>query len=338
MLLLLVGCNDDKGGVLGDTWTTVQMPERRLETATGALGTRLVLAGGFSASMVEGLPITTKVLTYDTQAVGIGRDPWGQLPDLPVAWTHANVAAVAGAVYVLGGLEGRTLIAQGDAFVLEAPREGVPYEWTRLPSLPPGHERGASAVVVSPGHIFLLGGASTTGTLATNLDFDLATREWIVGRPIDLPTPRSHAAAMRRYDGAFVLAGGLGDLTSGSALGDTWLLPQNNFEACVVGPGNPCWEIRDPMPTARGGCAYGVVYGNLICAGGEAGLEALDVVESYNSFSNVWTTFEPMPEPRAGARGIVVANRLYVPGGSATLELEPTDTLFELAPFVATAD
>ena len=90
------------------------------------------------------------------------------------------------------------------------------------------------------------------------------------------------------------------------------------------------------MPTARGGCAYGELYGNLICAGGET-TEALGVVELYNVTTDTWessaldTRLDPMPGKRAGARGAVVANRLYVPGGSETLDFVPTTTLFEFS-------
>jgi N-acetylneuraminic acid mutarotase len=322
LLVVAAACSEEELPTGGAPWTVTRMldpvgqfrpggePVRRLETATGALGTRLVIVGGFSASMIEGLPITTDVLAYDTQF-----RRWSSLPPAPVAWTHANVAAVGGAVYLLGGLDGRSFVAQPEAFVLEAGAS----EWTPLPPLP--EARGAAAVVLSPGHIFLLGGASTTEVLATSLDFDIGTRTWS-RMPVDLPTARSHAAGMRRYDGAFVIAGGLGDLTSGRPLGDVFTLP----------PNSDIWLLAEPMPTARGGCAYGVVFGSLLCAGGEAGLEALDDVEIYNPVLNAWTIAAPMPEPRAGARGTVVSNRLYIPGGSPTLDFEPTDSLFVFAP------
>ncbi len=299
-----------------DQWRAFEMPEPRLETATGTLGTRLVLAGGFSGSMFEGLPITTKVLTFDTLTT-----EWGALPDLPVAWTHANVAAIGGVVFALGGLDSRSFIADGRVFALEANATA----WTELPPMSPEDARGASAVVVWPGHIFLVGGATTTETLSSILDFDLATRTFS-HFPIDLPIARSHAAAIRRYDGAFVVVGGLGGVTGPQPLSDVWLLPQ----AANV------WVAREAMPTARGGCAYGELYGNLICAGGET-TEALDVVELYNVTTDEWassatdTRLDPMPGKRAGARGAVVANRLYVPGGSETLEFVPTTTLFEFS-------
>jgi len=307
---------DDDG--CPEQWRLYDLPEPRLETGAGVLGTRLVMAGGFSGSMFEGLPITSKVLTFDTLT-----GAWGELPELPVAWTHANIAAVGGVVFALGGLDGRSFVADGRMFALEANATA----WTELGSMSPEDARGGSAVVVSPGHVFLIGGASTAGVLASILDFDLETRT--VSRfGVDLPIGRSHAAAMRRFDGMFVVAGGIGGLTGPQALSDVWVLPQ---DASV-------WASRAAMPTARGGCAYGDLYGNLVCGGGETATEAVDAVEIYSVATDSWVSsttepelLEPLPAKRAGARGAVVANRLYVPGGSETLEFIPTTTLFEFS-------
>ena len=124
--------------------------------------------------------------------------------------------------------------------------------------MPAGQERGAAAVVVSPPHVFLLGGATSGGALASVLDFNVSTSTW--SQLPDLPTARSHAAAMRLDDGTLIVAGGLADGT-GIPLGDVYALPL----------GAAAWELREPMPTRRGGCAYGRVQRSLVCAGGEAG-------------------------------------------------------------------
>ncbi|MBA2539432.1 MAG: hypothetical protein H0V17_07350 [Deltaproteobacteria bacterium] len=321
VVIALAGCDCeifiDDPGPIGEPWTVSTMPKPRLETAAGALGTRLVIAGGFSANLAAGLPITTKVLTFDTLRDDLpDAERWASLPDLPVAWTHGNLAAVGGAVFLLGGLEGDAFAANGASFVLEPEAT----EWTPLDAMPEGEARGAAAVVVSQGHVFLLGGADGTMLFSSTLDFDIGTRTWS-RLAVELPTPRSHAAAIRRFDGTFILAGGVG--TNG-VFGDTFALPQDAT----------LWEIREPMPTPRGGCAYGAVFTNLICAGGESGAEALAVVEQYDANTNTWITLESMPEPRAGATGTVVSNQLFVPGGSSTLDFEPTDTLFVFSPTV----
>lgn len=323
LLAALTACGIAYEPNIAEPWTVSTMPERRLETAAGALGTRLVIAGGFSDNLAAGLPITTKVLTFDTLRDDLpDAERWASLPDLPVAWTHGNLAAVGGTVFLLGGLEGDAFTANGASFVLEP--EAL--EWAPLEPMPENEARGAAAVVVSLGHVFLLGGADGTNLFASTLDFDITTRKWsrLLDRdmqPVELPTPRSHAAAIRRVDGTFILAGGVG---TGGVFGDTFALPQDATQ----------WERRAYMPTPRGGCAFGAVFTNLICAGGESGGVALDVVEKYDANTDEWTTLESMPEPRAGATGAVVSNQLFIPGGSSTLDFEPTATLFVFSPTV----
>src|SRR5205814_2179349 len=122
-----------------------EMPGRRLEPAVAAFGARLVVAGGFSTG-APGLEITREVIALDTFT-----GAWESLPDLPVAWTHAALAAAGGTLYLLGGLEGQTFVPRGDAYALD-PGAGA---WRALPPLPAGQERGAAGVVVSPPHIYL---------------------------------------------------------------------------------------------------------------------------------------------------------------------------------------
>lgn len=282
------------------------MPGRRLEPGVGSLGTRLVVAGGISTSLAEGLTITPEVLTLDTLA-----GTWDALPDLPVAWTHAAVAGVGTTLYVLGGLEGPDFVARGEAFALDFGATA----WRAIAPLPAGLERGAAGVVVSPPHIYLLGGASTTGSLASCLDYDLGADTWT--QLPDLPSPRSHPAAMRDDDGTLIVAGGLGDLGSSRPLADVDALP----------PLASSWSPRAPMPTPRGGCAYGVSYGQLVCAGGESGSSALPTVESYDPDLDVWTERFALPEPRAGTQGAAIGQQLYVPGGARALVFEPLDTV-----------
>ncbi len=302
-LAALAGCADPEPVRPDGPWRAgPELPGPRLEAAVAALGTRLVVAGGFSTSSGQ---ITREVIALDTLG-----GTWAALPDLPVAWTHGALAASAGTLYLLGGLEGTAYVARGEAYALDPDAE----TWRDLPPLPAGEERGAAAVVVSPPHIYLLGGASTTGALASVLDYNLTTSTWT--RLPDLPTARSHAAAIRIADGTLIVAGGLADPT-GAPLGDVHALPL----------GAAAWEPRRPMPTPRGGCAHGQALGWLICAGGEAGSSALRVVEAYDPIGDTWMTLPELPVARAGAPGAVIGQQLYVPGGSGSLAFEPTSTL-----------
>ena len=282
------------------------MPGRRLEPGVGSIGTRLVIAGGISTSLSEGLMITPEVITLDTLA-----GTWDSLPDLPVAWTHAAVAGIGTTVFVLGGLEGPDFIAHGEGFALDFGATA----WRAIAPMPAGFERGAAGVVVSPPHIYLLGGASTTGSLASCLDYDFAADTWTL-LP-DLPSARSHPAAMRDGSGTLIVAGGLADLGSSRPLANVDALP----------PNGSTWSPRAPMPTPRGGCAYGVSYGQLVCAGGESGSSALPIVESYDADLDEWTERFSLPEPRAGTPGAAIGQQLYVPGGARALVFEPLDTV-----------
>lgn len=305
-LALLGACAEPALPVRGEPWTTgPMMPGRRLEAAVAAHGARLVVAGGFSTGAQEGLAVTRAVIALDTLT-----GAWAELPELPVARTHGALAAVGATLYMLGGLEGTGFAPHGESFALVQGAD----EWRSLPPMPAGQERGAAAVVVSPPHIFLVGGATAGGALGSVLDFNVSTEEW--SRLPDLPVARSHAAAMRLEDGTLIVAGGLADGT-GIPLGDVYALPL----------GAATWQLREPMPTRRGGCAYGRVLGSLVCAGGEAGPAALRTTEAYDASTNRWSSLPDLPLERAGAPGAVIGQRLYIPGGAGTFAFEPTDSV-----------
>jgi hypothetical protein len=295
------------------------MPRRALEPGVAAFGLGLVVAGGFDTSVAEGLDITAQVDVFDTAS-----GTWGSLPGAPVRWTHINLATVGDTLYIAGGLAGTELTAHGEVFALDPAQ----HAWRVLPPMDPGDERGASGVVTAPGRIYLLGGASSTQALASCLEFDTVTQSWSHLPP--LPEPRSHPAAMRRSDGTLIVAGGLASLDSSEPRGEVWALPP---------PGSVprAWVPRTAMHQpgeldTRGGCAYGVVLGQLVCAGGETAQAARAAVESYDPYEDVWTAREAMPIDRAGAQGAAIGGRLYVPGGAASLTVDPTDTLYVYTP------
>ncbi|HLL22974.1 MAG TPA: kelch repeat-containing protein [Kofleriaceae bacterium] len=147
------------------------------------------------------------------------------------------------------------------------------------------------------------------------LDYSVATNTW--AELPALPTPRSDAAASRREDGTFFVAGGLAEQ---GVLGDVYALRL----------GSQTWELRAPMPTPRAGCAYGELFGELVCAGGDQGGAASRAVESYDPTLNEWTVLPELPVERAGAPGAIATSRLFVIGGSPSMAFEPTSTLFEL--------
>jgi N-acetylneuraminic acid mutarotase len=290
-----------------------ELPGPRLEPGVTAMGQRLVVLGGFDQNVSEGLRITSDVIALDPVM-----SVWTALHPAPVAWTHVNLAASSTTLYLLGGEETQQFIAKGETYALDTLAE--PQQWRQLKAMPAGEERGAAGIIVAPPHIYLLGGASSTGALKTCLDYDITTDTWTM-LP-DLPAPRSHPATMRMADGTLIVAGGLATLDPYSATTDVWALPINA----------PAWLPRAAMPTRRGGCAYGVVRSKLVCAGGEVDQAALSTVESYDPVIDMWTARTMMPASTAGTQGAVIANRLYVPGGSRTLNFQPESSLYVFSP------
>jgi hypothetical protein len=293
-----------------------------LDPGGTALGQELVVAGGFDVSPAGGLEVSAEVDVLDTVQLDSALPTWGTLPDAPVHWVDPNLAAIGDTLYLTGGLEGPGGVARGDALALDP----VNHTWQSLPAMPAGEERGASGVVTAPGQIYLLGGASSTAAVATCLVYDTVTRTWSELLP-PLPAPRAHPAAMRRSDGTLIVVGGFASGDTSDPRGDVWALP----------PLGKAWIARAPMfspgdPAARGGCAYGVVFGQLVCAGGASGSAASRVVQSYDPYNDVWTTVEPMPVARTGTPGAAIGNRLHIPGGGDAPASVPTGTLYIYTP------
>lgn len=289
------------------------MPGPRLESGVTSLGQRVVVLGGFYQNEAQGLGITTDVIEYDMFAASGER--WRMLRSAPVVWTHANLASSAATLYLLGGAEGTDFVARGDSFALDT--NGPDAMWRSISPIPTSYEpRSSAGVVVGPPFIYLVGGATQTDAVASVIAYNFSLDTW--SRLPDLPAKRSHPAAMRMPDGTLIVAGGLETIDSSSAKGDVWSLP----------PGGTEWQPRAPMLQARGGCAFGVVFQQLICAGGEAGSSALRTVERYDPINDVWSQLEDMPDQRAGTQGAVVGGRLFVPGGARTLTFSPTNTLY----------
>lgn len=277
------------------------------------MGQRLIVVGGFDQNVSEGLRITNDVIVLDPN-----NNTWSGLHPAPIAWTHVNLAAASTTLYVLGGQETQQFLAKGETYALDTLSDTQ--QWRQLRAMPAGEERGAAGIIVAPPHIYLIGGASSTGALATCLDYNLTLDTWSM-LP-SLPAPRSHPATMRMADGTLISAGGLATLDAFSATTEVWALPVGASE----------WQPRAPMPTRRGGCAYGVIRGELVCAGGEADQAALSTVESYDALLDKWSAREAMPAATAGTQGAVIANRLFVPGGSRTLSFQPETSLYVFSP------
>lgn len=312
-------------------WTVgPAMPRHAQQPGVTARGLDVIVAGGYDLTPAGALEITARVDVFDTTPTGQQTNgawqPPGTIPDAPVAWTDINLAALGGTIYLAGGLEGAQHIAHGETYAFDP----LQLTWKMLASMPVGMERGAAGVVATPGRIYLLGGESSTGPVATCLAYDLPSGTW-VEEPM-LPAPRSHPAAMRRSDGSLIVAGGFAGPDASDPRGEVWRLPP---EGAVPRE----WTPVAPMPEPRGGCAYGVVLGHLVCAGGvgpEGPTQTTEIYDPFEAAMPPWAVDAAMPEPRGVVPGAAVGGRLFVPGGSPTLAIAPTSTLYIYAPLDTT--
>jgi len=302
--LTLAGCQPPPGADEGAARWQARAPiagGARLEAGVVAAGGRVYVIGGFDSQNV----VVGTVEEYDPEA-----DVWRGRTALPRPLHHLNVAEVGGRIYVLGGLAGQSFTAVGDAFVYD-PAADV---WSPRAHLPAGSERGASALAVLDGRIYVAGG-SRVDAVSDFAVYDPGADVW-TALPA-LPAARYHAVGTAA-GGRVLVVGGLGDVARS----------QPSPEVLAFDPVARLWTRRADMPTARGGCAAGVIEGELVCAGGEdASTVVVAATEAYDLAADSWRHLPPMRTPRAGTAGAVVDGALIVPGGARALFPLPVDTV-----------
>ena len=278
----------------------------RLEAGVVALDGRVYLLGGFASAG----RITADVDVYDPAA-----DAWTPAAPMPAALHHMNAVAVGGKIYVLGALTGTDFAPVGDVYIYDPAADA----WSKGASMPAGTERGASAVGALGTDVVVAGG-SRDDAVATVSIYSTTDDSWRDGPP--LPAPTYHAVGQ-------VVAGVLyavGGLSAGLTTGTSHALHQ--VEAYDPAAGS--WSARADMPTARGGCAAGVLGGFIVCAGGEADRDnnggIATQTEAYDPAADTWQPLEPMRDPRGGTGGAVTGGLLYVPGGARIVAFFPVDT------------
>lgn len=290
--LCLLGCRVEPDPPVESDWTerAAIAGGPRQENGVVALDGKIFVIGGFD----ENLQVVPDVEAYDPV-----RDTWESLAPLPVPLHHPNVAAVDGKIYVLGSLRGLGFDANGQVFEYDP----LLNTWTEKTPMPPGTERGGSAVGVLGTSIFIAGGFRN-GSVSDASVYDAATDTWEI-LP-NLPLASDHLVG-GVIDGLFYAVGGR---NGGQLHGDL-----NVFD-----PALGEWSPREPMPTPRGGCMGAVLGGRLFVFGGEGNaqnaLGVFDDNEGYNPATDTWTAFEPMRSPRHGTGAAALGDTIFVPGGA----------------------
>ncbi|MEE8492894.1 MAG: kelch repeat-containing protein [Nitrospirales bacterium] len=245
-----------------NAWTTrASLPSGVHHTGAAAIGNRLYVVGGFTASLFSFWRPVSTVYSYDAST-----DTWTEVAPLPTRRGALAVTVLDGQLYAVGGYgEG------GNSGAVEV-YDPAADRWSTKASLPT--PRDHLAVVAQGGRIYAVGGRLNID-YGRNLDvteaYDPATDRWTTVAP--LPTPRSGIAAAVIKESIYVLGGEAREGTF------------RNNEA--YRPRTDGWRTVAPMPTARHGLAAVEMDGYLyVIAGGPT---------PGASYSNVIERYEPGP-------------------------------------------
>ena len=263
----------------------------RQETAVVALNGEIYVIGGFDGRR----RIVPTVEAYDPE-----NDRWRPVADLPEPLHHANAAVAGGKIYVLGFLTG-PFVADGRTLIYDPEADA----WSVGQPMPPGTERGASAVAVLAGRIYVAGGLRS-GAVDDFSVYDGASDSW--GILPDLPAARDHLVG-GGIAGLIYVAGGRGGAID-AVVG----------RLDVFDPATSRWSTQASMPTPRGGAASAVADGRLYVIGGEGNPAAASgvfaEVEAYDPETDHWTSLPAPPTPRHGTGAAALLGQIYVPGGA----------------------
>jgi hypothetical protein len=283
VIVAILASSAGAGAAPADWEQRAAMPVPRTEVSAAAVGSEIVVVGGFTADGGS----SRRADVYSPT-----RDSWRRLPDLPVGVNHAMAVGAGGRAYVLGGYSESGAILRS-VFVLEGRR------WRALPRMP--FPRAAAGAGVAGRRIVVAGGVGEGRRLARNaLAFDLRTRRWSV---VPGPTPREHLG-VTALGGTIYAVGGR---TSGL---DTNLLAFESFR-----PGNGAWTRLQPIPDSRGGTGAAALAGQIVSVGGEEPAGTIAEVLAYRVAEKRWVRLQDLPTPRHGVGVAALGGRVFVIGG-----------------------
>lgn len=196
--------------------------------------------------------------------------------------TNTIFAVLLGLVVIAAGNQA---FAQGGIWETKAPMPAA---------------RWSAAGGVINGKLYVAGGGSGTGSLATLEVYDPATNTWATKAP--MPTARNGAGGAV-INGKLYVVGG-----------------QDNQKLAtleVYDPATDTWTTKAAMPTARSVPGVVAINGQLYVAGGCQGWCApvTNALEVYDPATDNWTTKAPLPTARGVTDVGVVDGLFYVMGG-----------------------
>ena len=210
------------------------MPEKRGEVASAAVGREVVIAGGLSGFGTTSDEVT--VFNLDT-------DAWRGVQALPAPRHHAAASAHGEYVYVSGGAQTATDWTPQTNLWRGRPGQG----WKAMAPMPEG--RQGHTMVTHEDKLYVIGGGGPTDDV---LIYDVEDDAWSTASA--LPAGRDHLLAEVWNDRIWVLAGRSDKVRA---------------RVDVYDPATDGW-IRGPsLPDAMSAMAVGVLNNNLHVFGGE---------------------------------------------------------------------
>jgi len=309
LLAVLASLPLDCQARLQETWTPLaSIPTDTLrEQVTVAVTPQLLATVG---GVVTGMATTNALQFYN-----ITSNAWSKGANVPLPVNHPNAAAVGGKVYLLGAFTTTTQNGIWKAVSNSAVYDPATDAWKSLEPQP-APIRGAGAVGVYNGTIYIAGGKAGTGQ-ASVVDvsaYEVATGKWLsLPEPATkMPGPRDHATGQIVGHKFYVLGGR--DTGTNNVKGDVFILDLENLAAG--------WTTsKAKLPTARGGLCSGVVGTKIYTFGGEGNAAAgsrgvFNQTEVYDTATDSWTSLNPMKTPRHGTSAATVNGVIYIPGGA----------------------
>jgi hypothetical protein len=269
-------------------WTALApMTEPRHESAYAVAGGKVYAVGGFVVSVTNSVSVDV----YDPQA-----DRWSPGPPTPSAVNHAMAAALGGEVYVAGGYAAIVYGAVDTAFVL---RDGA---W--LPLAPMPETRAAGAMVAYGGKLWIYGGFTQQGTLATTtLVYDPTSGQWSTAP--GLPSPREHLTAVTDGRSVWAIGGRDGTLAGNNALVERYDVRTRRWT-----------RLPDLLQRRSGHVSALTSSGFLVSAGGEHEGGVFDSVEAYDTRTGRRLRLPRLAPGRTGFGAVALGTRFLVFSGA----------------------
>ena len=222
---------------------------------------------------------------------------WGAAVGLPVRLRAAACVLAGGALYVVGGWDGRE--ACQNAYVYRQCTGGSGGDWAWQAIAPLQRRRQALACAVVHDKVYAIGGFDGTSNLRSVERYDAGADAWR-GVADMLQCRRGCAAAA--INGQLIVVGG-SDATAVHSSVESYNMYSN------------VWTSLASMSTPRRLASAAVACGKLVVVGGWDGVRALSSCEAYVPETGAWESVAPMAQVRHGAAAVTAASKMYVLGG-----------------------